>query len=246
MDCLDETEAFGPEGGQSLNMNEEVSKLSSIMEGLLVAFPGQTLAQLDKEVTKALVSWYKGIRDMAFVSLADPSPLAIAGQNCFNSFGLIRCAKAEVQARLDAMKSRMIQADEAVESTLKRLLVGAQNTPGNREIVVGRMATWKKGIKDECEAAVKAAQDKVNAAQGQLDKHTAELLVMIEGNYRSPLGNSNLESLSVDQMMAEVEAKFKSLELGSALNLTSGTGGTGQASATPSAAPPVQDRFIQA
>ena len=226
LECLDEamTDASGTQdqsGGR--DMAEEVSKLSGILKGLLAESPERKLADLDAEVTGALANWYKGIKDCAFMTLANPSPITVAAQTCFDSFGCVRGARAEVQAQITGMKNKLEQADQAVETTLRKLFAGAQNTESNRATVTKRMAEWKQGIHDKSAAALQVAQAKASSAEEMLCKHAVQLLSLIEAAERQMAESPT--QLDIESMMQEVEAQFLSLDI-SAKVPTSGTGGT--------------------
>ena len=230
LECLDEAfgsgdTSCGEEPPGARDMAEEVAKLSGILQRLLAASPGKGLADLDAEVAGTLANWYRGIKDCAFMSLAAPSPMTLAGQACFNSFGCVRGAKAEVQVQLAAMQVKMQQADSAVEATLKRVLGGPQDESA-RAAVTKRMAEWKLGIFEKSSALVEAAKAKAASAEDLLCKHAVELLSLIEAGIATNVGETPTQ-LDIESVMQEVEAQFLSLDI-SVDAPTSGTGGTSQ------------------
>ena len=214
------------EGSPSQDMSVEVSKLCTSVKGLLSACPGKQPCELNDQVTPLLANWYKSIKDIAFLSWANPSPMTVAGQNCFNSFGAVRGAKVEVEAQQAAMTSKMQQADSVVESTMAKMLAGPQNTPANRAAITTRMAEFKKKIHDECHAGVVAATTKASKAEEALNKAAQELLALIEADHASEMKGIAMDEGSLENMMRDMEAQFQSLELGAGPGATSGTGGT--------------------
>ena len=228
LECLDEviSDTSCSNHDQARDMAEEVSKLTGMLKGLIAASPGKVLADLDTEVMGALTNWYKGIKDCAFMSLAAPSPITLAGQTCFDSFGCVRGAQAEVQAQLAAMQSKLQQADQAVESTLRKILGGAQDNDSNRAAVIKRMAEWKQGIFQKSAALLEAAKAKAASAEDLLCKHAVELVSLIDADAARSTAESPTQ-LDIESMMQEVEAQFLSLDMSADLP-TSGTGGTSQ------------------